>query len=307
MAIDRITKFLLFIRQICRCLPRQPGPSLSLESYVYNILYEVVIPEPGRSLRVYLPPEEPHLPPIPTILQRPALYDELPLMDFPVRLLFTYIGVECVIQLFTCVLLESQVLLRSSGKNQLTGQLIPIIAAAAHSLHLTLSLFSFHFTHADHQKLMIVGECITSMLFPFVWPHVYAPILPVALHHFLDAPVPFVMGLHADSESYLKIGNEATLCCVDIDKKTIQLPEELPLFPHRNDFIAEISAMLDKFNVNYRDKNSRDAMPSQSTTQASMVSNIFASRVSLPLLSIRFIVTQTEFLLFSHFCSVRTM
>lgn len=154
---------------------------------------------------------------------------------------------------------------------------------------------------------MIVGECITSMLFPFVWPHVYAPILPVALHHFLDAPVPFVMGLHADSESYLKIGNEATLCCVDIDKKTIQLPEELPLFPHRNDFIAEISAMLDKFNVNYRDKNSRDAMPSQSTTQASMVSNIFASRVSLPLLSIRFFVTQTEFLLFSHFCSVRTM
>lgn len=105
--------FLLYIN--CRCLPRQPGPSLSLESYVYNILYEVIIPEPGRSIRIYLPPEEPHLPPIPTILQRPGLSDELPLMDFPIRLLFTYIGVECVIQLFTCVLLESQVLLRSSG------------------------------------------------------------------------------------------------------------------------------------------------------------------------------------------------
>lgn len=96
---------------------------------------------------------------------------------------------------------------------------------------------------------MIVGECITSLLFPFVWPHVYAPILPAALHHFLDAPVPFVMGLHADSESYLKIGNEATLCCVDIDKKAIQMPEELPLIPHRTDFMAEISAALDKFNV----------------------------------------------------------
>lgn len=101
----------------------------------------------------------------------------------------------------------------------------------------------------DYQKLMIVGECITALLFPFVWPHVYAPILPAALHHFLDAPVPFVMGLHADSESYLKIGNEATLCCVDIDKKTIQLPEELPIFPHRSDFMAEISAILDKFNI----------------------------------------------------------
>lgn len=199
----------------CRCLPRQPGPSLSLESYVYNILYEVSVPQPGGSLRLYLPPEEPHLPPIQTLLQRPGLVDELPLMDFPIRLLFSYIGIECTIQLFTCVLLEHQVLLRS----------------------------------ADYQRLMIVGECITSLLFPFVWPHVYAPILPAALHHFLDAPVPFVMGLHSDSESYLKIGNEATLCCVDIDKRKIQLPEELPQFPHRTDFIAEIASTLDKFHV----------------------------------------------------------
>lgn len=82
---------------------------------MYNILYEVVIPQDGRSIRIYLPPREPHLPPIPTVLQRPGLADELPLMDFPMRLLFSYLGVECVIQLFTCVLLENQVLLRSSG------------------------------------------------------------------------------------------------------------------------------------------------------------------------------------------------
>lgn len=210
-----------------RCLPSKPGPSLSLESYVYNILYEVLIPEPGRSIRIYLPPEEAHLSPIATILQRPSLVDELPLMDFPIRLLFSYLGVECVIQLFTCVLLENQVLLRS----------------------------------ADYQKLMIVGETITSLLFPFVWPHVYAPILPAALHHFLDAPVPFVMGLHSDSESYLKIGNEATLCCVDIDKRTIQLPEEQPQFPHRNEFIAEIISTLDKFHVNHQKNNSQHHQP----------------------------------------------
>lgn len=100
---------------------------------------------------------------------------------------------------------------------------------------------------------MIVGECITSLLFPFAWPHVYAPILPAALHHFLDAPVPFVMGLHADSDSNLKIGSEATLCYVDIDKKTIQMPEELPVFPHRTEVIIELTAALDKFNV-LRDK-----------------------------------------------------
>ncbi|XP_058055954.1 DENN domain-containing protein 5A [Anopheles bellator] len=205
----------LFLQNLYRCLPRHPGARLSLESYVYNILYEVSTPAPGKSIRIYIPPEEPHLPPIATILQRPALKDELPFMDFPLRLLFTYLGVECVIQLFTCVLLESQVLLRSS----------------------------------DYQKLTIVAECITSLLFPFQWPHVYAPILPASLHHFLDAPVPFVMGLHADCDSTVRIGSEANLCYVDIDKKSVQLPEELPSFPHRHDFISEITALLDKYQV----------------------------------------------------------
>lgn len=105
---------------------------------------------------------------------------------------------------------------------------------------------------------MIVGECITSLLFPFVWPHVYAPILPAALHHFLDAPVPFVMGLHAECEAAHKIGSEATLCFVDIDKKHIQLPEELPVFPHKVDFMAEIGSVLDKFEI----ERDRDQEPS---------------------------------------------
>ncbi|XP_058173440.1 DENN domain-containing protein 5B [Anopheles ziemanni] len=205
----------LFLQNLYRCLPRHPGSRLSLESYVYNILYEVSTPPPGKSIRIYIPPEEPHLPPIATILQRPAPKDELPFMDFPLRLLFTFLGVECVIQLFTCVLLESQVLLRST----------------------------------DYQKLTIVAECITSLLFPFQWPHVYAPILPASLHHFLDAPVPFVMGLHADCDSTVRIGSEANLCYVDIDKKSVQLPEELPSFPHRHDFISEITAVLDKYAV----------------------------------------------------------
>ncbi|KAH8375658.1 hypothetical protein KR200_004760 [Drosophila serrata] len=205
----------MFLKNLYRCLPRQPGAGISLESYVYNILYEVMLPQPGKSIRVYLPPTEPHLSAIALILQRPLLATELPLLDFPLRLLFKYLGVECVIQLLTCVLLENQVLLRST----------------------------------DYQRLMIVGECITSLLFPFVWPHVYAPILPAALHHFLDAPVPFVMGLHAECEAAHKIGSEATLCFVDIDKKHIQLPEELPVFPHKLDFMAEIGSVLDKFEI----------------------------------------------------------
>lgn len=117
---------------------------------MYNILYEVVIPEPGRSIRIYLPPEEPHLPPIPTVLQRPGLSDELPLMDFPIRLLFTYIGAECVIQLFTCVLLESQVLLRSSGNNYsfFSIALISKVALNRSINFINYFIFIFIFVHS---------------------------------------------------------------------------------------------------------------------------------------------------------------
>ena len=42
------------------------------------------------------------------------------------------------------------------------------------------------------------AQCLTSLLFPFSWPHVYVPILPSSQHGFLDAPVPFIMGLWVD-------------------------------------------------------------------------------------------------------------
>lgn len=96
---------------------------------------------------------------------------------------------------------------------------------------------------------MTVAEGVTTLLFPFSWPHVYVPILPASLHHFLDAPVPFVMGLHACSEN-LKVASEASLCYIDIDKPKVQLPEEMVLFPHEQAFVAELWSGLDKHGVN---------------------------------------------------------
>jgi len=87
-----------------------PG-QLSIESYVYNLLYEVPTPQPGRSVRFSCPLGDS------VVIQRPGSIEELPLFDFSLRELFTLLGVDCLIQLFTCVLLEHQVLLCSSGKN----------------------------------------------------------------------------------------------------------------------------------------------------------------------------------------------
>lgn len=158
-----------------RCVPRHPGPGLSLESYVYNLLYNVPVPLSGKSLKFFVPNDEPAKSPLELVIHQPSPSLELPMLDYPLKDVFTWLGADCLIQLFTCVLLENQVLLRS----------------------------------ADFHKLMVVSECITALLFPFSWQHVYVPILPASLHHFLDAPVPFIMGLHAHSEGgVLKIASE---------------------------------------------------------------------------------------------------
>lgn len=64
----------------------------------------------------------------------------------------------------------------------------------------------------DYQRLMTVAESITALMFPFQWQHVYVPILPASLLHFLDAPVPYLMGLHSNGQD---------------DRTNLELPQEV--------------------------------------------------------------------------------
>uniref|UniRef100_A0A8C9L5U0 DENN domain containing 5B n=1 Tax=Pavo cristatus TaxID=9049 RepID=A0A8C9L5U0_PAVCR len=99
---------------------------------------------------------------------------------------------------------------------------------------------------------MTVAEGITTLLFPFQWQHVYVPILPASLLHFLDAPVPYLMGLQSKEgtdRSKLELPQEANLCFVDIDNHFIELPEEFPQFPNKLEFIQEISEVLLQFGI----------------------------------------------------------
>ncbi|XP_053923216.1 DENN domain-containing protein 5A isoform X1 [Cuculus canorus] len=198
------------LEQLHQAVTSPQPPPLPLESYIYNILYEVPLPPAGRSLKfsgVYGP----------IICQRPST-NELPLFDFPVKEVFELLGVENVVQLFTCALLEFQIL-----------------------------LYSQHY-----QRLMTVAETITALMFPFQWQHVYVPILPASLLHFLDAPVPYLMGLHSnglDDRSKLELPQEANLCFVDVDNHFIELPEDLPQFPNKLEFVQEISEILMAFGI----------------------------------------------------------
>lgn len=97
-----------FLSQVHRAVISHQPPPLPLESYIYNILYEVPLPPPGRSLKFHGVYE-------PILCQRPGV-GELPLADFPLSEAFQLLGVENLVQIFTCVLLEMQILLYSQGK-----------------------------------------------------------------------------------------------------------------------------------------------------------------------------------------------
>lgn len=71
----------------------------------------------------------------------------------------------------------------------------------------------------DYQRLMTVAESITALMFPFQWQHVYVPILPASLLHFLDAPVPYLMGLHSngqDDRTKLELPQEVQIHCSQV-------------------------------------------------------------------------------------------
>uniref|UniRef100_A0A669FB88 DENN/MADD domain containing 5B n=1 Tax=Oreochromis niloticus TaxID=8128 RepID=A0A669FB88_ORENI len=199
-----------FLAQMHSAVIAATTPPLPLESYVYNILYEVPLPAPGRSLKFHGIYE-------PIVCQRPGP-GELPLADFPLAEAFALLGVENLVQVFTCTLLEMQILLYSQ----------------------------------DYQRLMTVAEGITTLLFPFQWQHVYVPILPASLLHFLDAPVPYLMGLQSKEgtdRSKLELPQEANLCFVDIDNHSIELPEDFPQFPNKTEFIQELTEVLLSFGI----------------------------------------------------------
>lgn len=199
-----------FLSQLHRAVTSATTPPLPLESYVHNILYEVPLPAPGRSLKFHGVYE-------PIVCQRPGL-GELQLADFPLAEAFSLLGVENLVQVFTCTLLEMQILLYSR----------------------------------DYQRLMTVAEGITTLLFPFQWQHVYVPILPASLLHFLDAPVPYLMGLQSKEgadRSKLELPQEANLCFVDIDNHYIELPEDFPQFPNKTEFIQELNEVLLSFGI----------------------------------------------------------
>lgn len=97
-----------FLEQILRAVQNEENLQLPLESYIYNLLFEVPLPPPGKTMRFNCCDSN-------ITCQRPGV-NELPLFDYSFKALFTLLGIENIVKLFTCTLLEQQILLLSNGK-----------------------------------------------------------------------------------------------------------------------------------------------------------------------------------------------
>ena len=98
---------------------------------------------------------------------------------------------------------------------------------------------------------MLVADSLTTLFFPFTWVKPYVPIVPSSNLHFIEAPVPYIMGFYNPEidKDYFKQGQR---CFVDIDSGTVTCPEGVPEFPDKPQLIKEINEILVYFANSYK-------------------------------------------------------
>ena len=166
---------------------------------------------------------------------------EFPLCDYSLLSLIQKIGLKNLVKVLTCMLLEHQLLITSES----------------------------------YSELMECSEWLTALLCPFTWQHVYVPILPASLHMFLDAPVPYIMGIKpsGDFSPDVDITNEGSMCMLDLSLGTLQVPEDMPAFPDLENFLGRLQEVAENHHIDCTDLREFSLSPTQSHNNQTGVIN----------------------------------
>ena len=204
---------------------------LPFETYLSNLLNDVPAPLPGKSIQFHGPLSK-------LTCKMPGTLD-FPLCDYSLLSLVQKIGLKNLVKVFTCVLLEHQLLIKS----------------------------------ASYSELMECAEWLTALLCPFTWQHVYVPILPASQYMFLDAPVPYIMGLKASYDFCpdAEITNEGSLCMLDLNRGNLEVPEDLPAFPELENFLGKLQEVAESHNIDCTDLREFSLSPTQSHNQPGVI------------------------------------
>ena len=134
------------------------------------------------------------------VISRPPR-NRLPLVDFSFRPIFSTLSIENVVTAISCLLLENKI-----------------------------CLFSEHYS-----LLSSTAEALLSLLFPFTWVGVYIPIMPASMIDILDAPIPFLIGLHRRFLDKDQLEHIKDVIFIDVDNDIIHLrfEDEKGVLRHR--------------------------------------------------------------------------
>ena len=111
-----------------------------LEGLVNNLLHDIPLPSPGRSVRFWCLGEA-------VSLSMPKVPQELPLFDYDLLQFFAILGVENAIKLWVCLLLENQILVYSSDFDKVYfSKILKFIETIKYWFNRHHSLYSFDLT-----------------------------------------------------------------------------------------------------------------------------------------------------------------
>ena len=207
-----------FLQQIY-LLAHSKTTLLPIERYVSNFCTDIPLPPQGQvAVNFGYFDEEERLN---VSFSRPAKND-LPLVGFSFRPLFTSLSVSNVLVVFACLSQELRVVLCSKHPALLTP----------------------------------VAESFRSILFPFVWQGIYIPLLPYSMIDILQSPEPFLVGIHSKYLTEIcKSKRPNGVVFVDLDKDIIHLGFEegetasmerrTPKLPDKE--IEKLKSKLDQF------------------------------------------------------------
>ena len=173
----------------------RPPPMLAfplpLERYIVNFIAEIPVPPPGLLRLRCVLPDS-------TLVSyaRPP-HNRLPLCDSDYRCLFRVLDCESVVRVWGHLCCEHKVLLVSSSYSLLTT----------------------------------VAECLTSLLFPFFWSSIYMPFVPEQMLDFLQAPVPFLSGVHEAVTERAGFFYPDDAVIVYLDRSELHVPETVEAVP----------------------------------------------------------------------------
>ena len=85
------------------------------------------------------------------------------------------------------------------------------------------------------ESLTLLSETILCLLYPFRWLHTYIPLLPKEILECIQAPLPFIIGMHSENMSLISEQDLREVVLVDVNTGTVTcgIDLNLPSLPER--------------------------------------------------------------------------